>query len=485
MVKRMARLPGNPFNHLPRPSKRGVRVTAIVILVIGTAALSTTALSTGTQSADSKSGDSVPLGTHIDIEPKISTPDPATEPIPANAELTVIATQGFFVSDENAELIATTRDGTLVYHNSSYEVYFDVDPIPDKRYTVEYLASKQILNCETHETARCTRNVIERANLSTGTVEEIYTETTPKIQSTRWHDADRINGTHIAIADVHRDSVRVVNLTSGETAWEWKATEIYEFDGETRPQDWTHLNDVEVIDGGTFMLSMRNQDQVVFVSSDEGYLSSRTLGEPGNHNILYEQHNPDYIPAERGGPAILVSDSENNRVVEYHRQKSQWEHAWQWKDEQLQWPRDADRLPNGETLIVDSHGDRVLEITSNGTMAWSVGVGMPYDAERLGTGDESTTGLAVGTDHKATGVDSNSLGIVLLFFRELLPNKAVNGIIFSVNAIGAGWFGFGELLVTFGILITLFLWIGVEYRWADWSVTGLAAQAYERMFPRS
>jgi hypothetical protein len=77
-----------------------------------------------------------------------------------------------------------------------------------------------------------------------------------------------------------------------------------------------------------------------------------------NGSLFYEQHNPDYIPEERGGPAVLVADSENGRVVEYGRTPGNgtpvtdgtWERTWQWRDGRLQWPRDADRLPNGGWL---------------------------------------------------------------------------------------------------------------------------------------
>lgn len=138
------------------------------------------------------------------------------------------------------------------------------------------------------------------------------------------------------------------------------------------------------------MLSMRNMDEVVFVEPGEGVDESWTLGDDGDHSILYEQHNPDYLPRERGGPAIVMSDSENNRVQEFRREDGAWTRTWQWRDARLQWPRDADRLPNGHTLIVDSHGDRVLELDRKGAIVWNVTFGMPYDAERLGTGSEST-----------------------------------------------------------------------------------------------
>jgi hypothetical protein len=469
------------------PSRSNARWGAVVVVAVCVALLANGATAAGGPGAGVGSApDGVERG-HVDLEPKINGSNPQTHPIPDDAELTVVANQGFFPDDENAEIVAFTRNGTLVYHNDTYGVYFDVDPVPGTKYTVEYLASAQLTDCEQFDSGWCTRNVLERVNLSTGETERLWSETTPRVTATRHHDADRINDTHVALADIHRDSLRVVNVTSGETTWEWSATNIYEHGGDERPQDWTHVNDVEVLADGSFMLSMRNQDEVVFVRPGEGYLPERTLGEDGNHSILYEQHNPDYIPAENGGPAILVGDSENNRVVEYRWvgdgddrtwDEGRWERTWGWRDARMQWPRDADRLPDGRTLIVDSNGDRLLEVDRDGDVIWSVDVGMPYDAERLGTGDESTGGPALSSDDLIAAGGPVERG--LLTVKDVLPSRVVNGALFSASAVGAEWFGFVDLLVLVLLVLTLLAWGGAEYYWASWSVAGAARTAYAR-----
>ena len=135
-------------------------------------------------------------------------------------------------------------------------------------------------------------------------------------------------------------------------------------------------------------------------TDETGVVENWTLGSDDDHDTLYEQHNPDYIPAERGGPAIVLADSENDRVTEFQREggagaDGEWERAWTWSDDRLEWPRDADRLPNGNTLVTDTDGGRVLEVAPNGSVVWSVGVRGGYDAERLGTGDESAGGPAM------------------------------------------------------------------------------------------
>jgi len=423
--------------------------------------------------------------------------------------LTVVATQGFYVSDEQAELVAFSEAGKVVYHDDRYRVYFDVDPVPEKRYTVEYVAAKHLSGdaCEAVGTDRCTRNVMNRVNLTTGAEREVYGKVTPRIYSARWHDVDRLNETHFVVADIINDSVNVVR-ENGTVVSRWEATQAY-VKGEDggQPGDWTHVNDVEILPDGRIMASLRNMDEVVFLEPHDGSWvmnDSWTLGEDGDHEILYEQHNPDYIPAERGGPAVVVGDSENGRVVEYRRVNGTWERSWGWNDARLQWPRDADRLPSDTTLIVDSHGDRVVEVRPDGSVVWSVTIGMPYDAERLGTGDESSGGRSIHAiradgadddDSRAEGAveavdgalsgDESTMttpdrGLVSTFWlalKELTPSLVVNGLLYA----SPSWVRFTDLVFGFVFLGGVLSWGGTEFYWSRYSVRGGVGRATERV----
>jgi hypothetical protein len=382
--------------------------------------------------------------------------------------VTVVSTQGFYVSDEDAELVAFSESGGVLYYDNTYGVYFDVDPVPGTTYTVEYLASESLSGeaCQSVRTDRCTYNVYKRLNLSTGEEREVYGEVTPQIFSGRWHDIDRINETHIAIADIVRDSVRIVDTTTNETVWEWNASTYFPESVGGAEEDWTHINDVEVLDDGRIMVGVRNMDRVIFVEPYKSVQPGWTLGEENNYSILYEQHNPDYIPRERGGPAITVADSENSRVLEYQRQNGSWTRSWGWHDSRLQWPRDADRLPGGTTLVTDTHGDRVAEVAPNGTVVWSVTVGMPYEAERLGTGDESAGGESM-RDIRATSgnIEHSSDSGISVFWRMLrgfVPSLPVNGALYAAPY----WIRFSELVFLGTAGLSGLIWGGLEIRWA-------------------
>jgi len=488
------------------PSRRHARVLLAVVLVLSAGAVlssyaradsvETGGPATGYDDVAIPADDGVPREPVPETSPRSDGPDTTLDRsrLDDAGNLTVVATQGFFVSDEDAELVAFDRDGEVVFHDDSYRVYFDVDPVPGRKATVEYVAARHLKGEDCEVTPRCTYNVFRRVNLSTGADREVYGEVTPRIYSARWHDVDRVNDTHVAIADIEDDSVRVVNTTSDETTWRWHASEAYDRDQGGQEGDWTHVNDVEVLADGRIMASVRNMDQVVFLDPGAGVQDNWTLGTDDDHDTLYEQHNPDYIPPEHGGPAITVADSENGRVLEYQRvdpetdnatagPDGEWRRAWGWQDARLQWPRDADRLPGDTTLVVDTHGDRVVEVAPNGTVVWSQTVGMPYDVERLGTGDESTGGrptramndrpstsddsalsALVGGDTAVTHPDRGIVGTLWTVLRSLAPSLLVNGLLFA----GPSWLRFPDLVFGLVAVVTAAAWAGTELYWAGY-----------------
>lgn len=331
-------------------------------------------------------------------------------------------------------LIAFAPDGRLLYYNDTFDRYHDVDPSPTGKTTIEVVGVEYINQDKT-------RNFVQRINLTTGETEILYTHIVPRTDAThRWHDVDRLGPNRLVVADIYRDSVFIVNTTTEERTYEWHAQDAYSLStGGSWPDDWTHVNDVEALEDGRIMVSLRNQDSVVFIRPGEGMLENQTLGAENNYEILYEQHNPDYIPKERGGPAVVVADSQNNRIVEYQRTNGSWNQTWVWSDSEMRWPRDADRLPNGHTLIADSNSNRIIEVNESGAIVWEVNGITNYEVERLGTGDESSGGysakkLDLQSRTKEDPRESKSSSSVISSFRQLvvalIPTKIANAIRF-------------------------------------------------------
>jgi hypothetical protein len=414
------------------------------------------------------------------------------EPIvPPRDNITVVATDSNSWRGQQsegprarAELVAFNPDGSVLYYNDTHTRYWDVDPVPGTRATVEYSYADHLDPKECPETWNhsdyavdnatwneyldvhgdihaCTRNGFERVNLTTGETTRVWSQRTPGKEASRYHDIDRINGTHIAVADIYLDRVFIANAKTDEIVWTWNASDAFSPSktGGPYPKDWSHINDVEVLEDGRLMVSMRNHDRVVFLNRD-GLVRNWTLGEEDNYSTLYEQHNPDFIPESNGDPAAIVADSENNRVVEYQREGGEWTRTWTWRDARMQWPRDADRLPNDHTLIADSNGNRVFEVNRQGDVVWRVNIAFPYEVERLGTGDESTGGESAQSAELATrtGTLSDRFWITV---KSFIPGKYLNGLMYITPV----WFGIQELLgLAVGLVVAL-VWGGAEVRW--------------------
>jgi hypothetical protein len=398
---------------------------------------------------------------------------------PPNDAITVVTTSERITDDEKREnlIVAFDREGRVLYRNDSHVVYNDVDPVPGTRATVLYVAADPLPRSECGGTTDCWRNVVEAVNLTTGEVRVVYERVTAMDRG-QWHDVDRVDDTHLLVADIAADRVFVVNTTSGIVTWEWDAQSAFTLkEGGLFPGDWTHVNDVEPLDDGRIMVSLRNQDQVVFLDRETGVHDGWTLGTENDHDTLFEQHNPDYIPEERGGPAVVLADSENDRVVEYERDGDGWKQTWVWRDLHLQWPRDADRLPDGHTLVADSNGRRVIEVDRDGEVVWEVSLNGAYDAERLGTGDESA-GAATATDlglaSRGSEIETSPREIEGLSTRERfalavkdrLPGLVVNAALF----VAPSWIGFVELGALAVLVATGLVWAGTELWWSAWSL---------------
>lgn len=307
---------------------------------------------------------------------------------PANGS-TVISTQGYtFQGNTNpkkpARLLAVGEQGNLRWtHDDTVggsAWFFDVDPLPNGNLLVSSPRDGKTVVFEFNRTTK-TRVWQQRFAMEDTHDIDYFGEDRFVIANMReWNES----------ADVSDDRIVIYNRSEDAITWEWTFRNYFsaETDGGYS-KDWTHVNDVDPISENRLLLSPRNFDQVIVVDIETKAIVER-LGRDGAHDILHEQHNPDWLISESGTPTILVADSENDRVVEYAKLDDEWKRTWTVGTNTLTWPRDADRLPNGNTLIVDSLNHRVVEITPTGEVVWEYyATWGPYDAERIAHGDES------------------------------------------------------------------------------------------------
>ena len=308
---------------------------------------------------------------------------------PANGS-TVVSVQGFtFKGNTNpkkpARLVSVDERGDLEWiHDDRVggsAWFFDVDQMPNGNLLVSSPRAGDTVLFE----------------LDPDTRERVWQE---RFNMTDTHDVAYLGDDRIAIANMREwnesagvsdDRIVIYNRSSGEFTWEWYFKNHYpaSTDGGYT-EDWTHVNDVDPIGDDRLLLSPRNFDQAIVVDMETKEIVER-LGSDGDHEVLEEQHNPDWLVSENGTPTILVADSENNRVVEYAKDEGEWVRTWEVGTGSLNWPRDADRLENGNTLITDTLNHRVMEVTPTGEVVWEYyATWGPYDAERLGTPPESS-----------------------------------------------------------------------------------------------
>ena len=310
---------------------------------------------------------------------------------PANGT-TYVAVQGFHFQGEGsgkkpARLVAAGPNAQpeWIYNASKRGVswFYNTDPLPNGNLLVVNTAPGKTL---VYELDPDTKERVWQQNFS--------------IEDT--HDVDLINGDQLLVANMREydngtsnDRLFIYDLSEDRIVWEWYFKNHYpnSTDGGMS-EDWTHVNDIDKIGDGEYLISPRNFDQVIVVNRSTKNITMQ-LGADQNYSVLNEQHDPQYFESENGTPTILVTDSENDRVVEYscvNRTDTgdcNWQQVWTVGDDQLNWPRDADRLPNGNTLIVDSLGHRVIEVTPTGEIVWEVYTPWaPFDAERAAYGNE-------------------------------------------------------------------------------------------------
>lgn len=318
--------------------------------------------------------------------------------------VTFVSEQGRLiqVDPHGGRLVAVHTDSKeLLWVHDDYRRYFDVDPLDADR----------ILFTAGRRTDGGFERIAVVLNWRTGERHRLFSVPHDT------HDIDALGDGRFVIADKANDRVTIYDAETDRTVWEYDFADHFPDSAGGPPDDWTHLNDVDAVGNDSFLVSPRNFDRVLLLNRTTKEVTW-TLGSEDDYGTLYEQHNP--VLLDRLPPTVLVADSENDRVVEYERRDNGWEQVWAYRG-RLNWPRDADRLPNGNTLVVDSRGDRVVEVTPGGNRTWTFNTSRhPYDAERLRYGDEPAgpTVRELGAERGPGTTEGGLLALPTTLFRD-------------------------------------------------------------------
>ena len=375
--------------------------------------------------------------------------------------LTLVGSQGGGPGWHEHGSVYLLNGSDVVWREGSAESYFDATRTPDGTVLAGFMQGGYD-SCGEYEPP-CTRTGFRIIDPGpTPRVVEEYSFPVRTRRNSEVHDVERLDSGEVLLTDM--DAERIFTVRDGEVSWQWSASSFYDAPPDPTRTDWLHINDVDVIDEGRYLVSVRNANQLLVVERGEGVVEvvnedrsdrndancrqSEQLRDTdgdgdvrcGDPSILDHQHNPQWL----GDGAVLVADSENDRVVELHERNGTWEVAWSLQRTAgvgLSWPRDADRLSNGNTLVTDTLNKRIVEVNESGEAVWSYRTDrIPYEADRLPIG-EAVGGPTYGdtaTDtvgERRTDSARSMLSVLLVGMQAIYP-----GLPF--------WFGETQLLLT-------------------------------------
>ncbi|SHG72785.1 aryl-sulfate sulfotransferase [Halobaculum gomorrense] len=377
----------------------------------------------------------------------LAAPDRSTAPAAADGteRATLVGSQGGGTGWHEYGSVYLLNGTDVEWREGSANSYFDVQRLPDGRVLAGFMDGGYE-ECGPYQ-APCTRTgfrIIDPDADGGPRVVEEYSFPVRSQSNSEVHDAEPLPGGRFVMTDM--DHERILVVEDSAVTWTWNASTLYDAPADPTRTDWLHINDVDRIGEDRFLVSVRNANQLAIVertddggsevveiinedaegSSDDSCTGNGQLRDTdgdgdvrcGDPAILNHQHNPQWL----GDGAVLVADSDNDRVVELHRSDDgDWEVAWvvgSVDGRSLHWPRDADRLANGHTLITDTLNKRIVEIDENGTAVWSYPTErIPYEADRVPReyqGSERDLPLATGDGVTLDGGEASESGVPVL-----------------------------------------------------------------------
>lgn len=205
------------------------------------------------------------------------------------------------------------------------------------------------------------------------------------------HDVERLpNGDTLVVygGGDEKDDAQVKEISpQGKIVWAWYAKDYFDKPPYSYIEDegWTHTNAASRLANGDTLISMRNFNTVVEVNRKGAIV--KTFGK----GIFHGQHDPEMLP---NGDILVANHNLPHRAIELDPATNKI--VWQSRGfpREAAPVRDADRLPNGDTLITGSTviveispaGELVWRLRLRGTASWStmdrITLGF-YKAERI------------------------------------------------------------------------------------------------------
>jgi hypothetical protein len=186
------------------------------------------------------------------------------------------------------------------------------------------------------------------------------------------HDVDRLPNGNTLINRGNfdtKDSAQVIEVDpQGKIVWSWYAKNSYDkapyssisFEG------WTHINAVTRLPNGNTWVDLRNFNITAEVNPE-----GTVVWQYDWSHIGQNPHEPELQP---NGNILINLHPKPQQVVEINPKTSEivWQYRHQGTPDFHPESRDADRLPNGNTLI--NNGVRLIEVSPTKEIVWQLTV---------------------------------------------------------------------------------------------------------------
>ena len=146
---------------------------------------------------------------------------------------------------------------------------------------------------------------------------------------------------------------------------------VWQFDDQSR---LVFLHSARLLKNGNILMTDTNNNRIIEVTREKQIVFSTDDWGDGSGKLSDGSHlaypNDAY---ELSDGSLFVCERNNNRVIKVDRQgQVLWEYS-----EGLVHPHNGHMLPDGNALICDSDGNRVIEVSPDKKVIWSYGEGTP------------------------------------------------------------------------------------------------------------
>jgi outer membrane protein assembly factor BamB len=167
--------------------------------------------------------------------------------------------------------------------------------------------------------------------------------------------------------------------TSGKVVWEWRTWEHLSPEADRitaiqeRREEWTHGNGLAELPNGNIVVSFRTISTVIVIERATGKIVWK-LGAPplsgqhapaplSNGNLLIFDNGPHRLDHPLPFSRVIEVEMADKKIVWKYQENAE-------RDFFSSRISNAQRLPNGNTLICEGDTGRLFEVTSDGELVW-------------------------------------------------------------------------------------------------------------------